>query len=228
MQAKPQIMKTIYAFFILIMCAGVALAQPPKDKPQQDKKASKILGDVSKKYRSYKTIKAQFTFKLENTKEGINESQSGTVYLKKDKFKVEMKGVELFCDGKTIWNYLKEDGEVHVSKFDAKDSAENSPTKIFTMYEKGFLYKFIEEKNEGGKIMQHIELTPKDKKKTFFKVKLKIDKAAMQIVSSKIYDKNGNVYTYEIRQFTPDPNLSDAFFVFSKQAHPGVTEVDNR
>ena len=95
--------------------------------------------------------------------------------MKQGKYRLEMGPLLIICDNKTLWNYNKENNEVQISDYDA-NSAEINPSRIFTIYEKGFLSRFIEEKTEAGRIIQLLELTPVDKKKSFHKVKLYIDK----------------------------------------------------
>lgn len=107
---------------------------------------------------------------------------------------------------------------------------ENSitPSQIFTIYEKNFIYAFMEEKTVNGKVLQYIELTPNDKSKPYFKIRLGIDKTAKTVQNAIVFDKNGNRYTYEIKAFTPNPAIADSFFTFDTKAHPGVEVVDLR
>ena len=60
------------------------------------------------------------------------------------------------------------------------------------------------------------------------KVRLAIDKAAKTIQSATVFDKNGNRYTYEIKKFTPNVELNDAFFAFDTKKYPGIEVVDLR
>ena len=71
-------------------------------------------------------------------------------------------------------------------------------------------------------------MTPTDDKKTFFKVRLMIDKAKKQIYSALIFDKNGNKYTYTMQTFSTNTTVPDTFFAFDVKAHPGVEVVDLR
>ena len=167
-----------------------------------DKEASQILDKVSKNYRSYKTIKASFKIKIFNKQEKSSQSEKGTLFVKGKKFRVEMDGQEIYCDGKTMWTYLKDANEVQISNYNPKSSDIN-PSEIFTVYEKGFLSKFIGEGKKGTVITEQIELTPTDKKKPFFKVKLTIDKVAKKILDMTVMNKNGVESLYEI----PEPTL---------------------
>ena len=198
-------------------------------KAQSETKAKAILADVSKKYRSYDIIKTEFSFTLDNPQAKIKETQSGTLYVrsKANKYKVILKDQELISDGKIQWTYLKADKEVQLSEVDNSPNALN-PAKIFTIYEKGFKPLYISDTKAEGKIYHNIELTPVDAKTSFFKIKLKINKASKQIVNAVIYDKNGNHYTYAIKTFTPNVKIPESTFAFDAKKHPGVEVVDLR
>ena len=123
--------------FLLIAFGGDVMAQA-------DAQAKAILSGVSKKYRSYAMVKTDFSFTLKNPQTNINETQSGSLYVKpsSNKYKVNLGEQELISDGKVQWTYLKNDNEVQISEIDNSSDALN-PAKIFTMYEKGFKYVYL-------------------------------------------------------------------------------------
>ena len=205
----------------------ILLAFPFMTKAQQDPKAQEILKGVSAKYKTYKSISASFKLNLLDKKSGKQENQTGTVALKGDKYHLTMNDQEVMSDGKTMWTFLKESNEVQVSEAVQEEDA-LSPATIFTMYEKGFKTKYTGEKTEDGKTVQHIELYPEDNKKNYIKILISIVKKDKYLSAAKVFDKNGNIYTYTITKFTPDAPLSDDLFTFNKTKHPGVDVVDLR
>jgi outer membrane lipoprotein-sorting protein len=194
-----------------------------------DAKAKAILAEVSKKYRSYNVIKTDFTFTLENPQAKIKESQQGSLIAKSDanKYRVTMTDQELYSDGKSQWTYLKDNKEVQITDVDNNADGIN-PAKIFTVYEQGYKYLFTGEKKVGSKTLQTIDLSPLDIKKTVFKIRLTIDKAAKQITNVVIFDKSGNKYTYAIKTFTPNVKVAETTFAFDAKKYPGVEVVDLR
>lgn len=196
---------------------------------QTDAKARAILAEVSKKYRSYDVIKTDFTFTLDNPQAKLKETQTGTLYAKakSNKYKVVLKSQELISDGKNQWTYSKADKEVQLSEVDNSLNALN-PAQIFTMYEKGFKYFYNGEKKVNNRAVHVIDLTPTDIKRSFFKVRLNIDKVTKRISNAVIFDKNGNRYTYLIRTFTPNVKIPESMFAFDAKKHPGVEVVDLR
>lgn len=213
----------------IIVLLVVALGFADTSFAQTDAQAKAILTNVSKQYRSYSVIRAEFSFTLENPQAKIKETQQGSIIVKTgtNKYKVAMTDQELFSDGRSQWTYLKENKEVQVTDVDNNSDGLN-PASVFTMYEKGYKYLYNGEKKSGTKVYQSIDLTPLDINKTIFKVRLTIDKAAKQITNAVIFDKSGNKYTYAIKSFTPNVKVSEGIFSFDTKKYPGVEVVDLR
>ncbi|MGB4399568.1 MAG: outer membrane lipoprotein carrier protein LolA [Daejeonella sp.] len=214
----------------LVICAFVIMGTAGNLMAQSEAKAKSILAEVSKKYRAYDVIKTDFTYTLENPQAKIKETQAGTLFVKSktNKYKVILKGQELISDGKNQWTYLKADKEVQLSEVDNNAEGLN-PAKIFTIYEKGFKFLYTNDtKAANGRMVHNIDLTPTDSKRTFFKVRLQIDKLNKQITNAVIFDKNGNRYTYTIKTFTPNIKVPESTFAFDAKKYPGVEVVDLR
>ena len=192
----------------------------------QDPKAKAILDGVSAKMKTFGSYAVEFTQKMENKAEKINETYSAKLIVKGEKYNLAVSQQVVICDGKTVWTYLKDANEVTVDSPSSKEDALN-PNSIFTLWEKGYKYKFIKEETQAGVVVQIIDLTP-NKTKSFYKVRLLIDKNKKQIMSSTVYEKNGTSYYFKIIKFTPNANATDASFVFNKASYPGVEVIDNR
>lgn len=213
----------------LMICAFVLLGSGMNLMAQSEVKAKSILAEVSKKYRNYDVIKTEFTYTLENQQAKIKETQAGTLFVRSkfNKYKIILKGQELISDGKNQWTYLKADKEVQLSEVDQSSDGLN-PAKIFTIYEKGFKSLYTNDTKVNGRYVHNIDLTPTDSKRSFFKVRLQIDKLNKQITNAVIFDKNGNKYTYTIKTFTPNIKVPESTFAFDAKKYPGVELVDLR
>ena len=155
-------------------------------------------------------------------------TKKGTVYIKGSKYRVSISGQEIYSDGNNIWTYDKSANEVQVTKFDPTTNT-ITPQKMFTnFYDKDFLYKLNGETKRGTKIIQEIELTPIDKTKAFFKVLVGIDKVSKNIVSTKLFEKNGNRYVYTVTAFKTNSDLPESLFIFDSKTYPNVEVVDLR
>ena len=188
----------------------------------QDQKAKTILDQLSNKTKSYTSIKAKFTNTFSSTVTDINESQSGTLYLKGDAYRLEMEAQTIICDGETNWIYLPNDEEVNITEIDDEEN-ELNPSKIFTIYENGYKYKFVREDGKN----YHIDLFPEESG-PFTKVELFINKSKMQISSFTMIDKQGSHFKYVIDSFVTNKEMNNDFFVFKTSDYPNVDVIDLR
>ncbi|HYM95116.1 MAG TPA: outer membrane lipoprotein carrier protein LolA [Chitinophagaceae bacterium] len=215
-------MKKIYASIVLMsMVMGVA-------GQKNDPGAKKILDAVSAKFKSFKTVKATFTYSVENADGKVLSTKKGTVNMKSTKYQVNFGGQEIFCDGVTVWNYDKSTNEVTISKLDAA-SGTITPQKLFTnFYDKDFLYTLNGEKKIGIRLLQEIQMTPTDKSKSFHTVYVWVDKKNKTIFRTRVLEKTGDRYSYSVTSMTSNTPMEDGLFVFDKSKYPGVEEVDLR
>src|SRR5690349_3509095 len=215
-----------FLFFFFSVFSAYSFAQSPG--VSQDKKAEDILKGVTTKYKSFKSVKATFVITVENPKDNTKDVQKGTICLKGNKYKLEVAGQDIVSDGKTRWTYVKDANEVQIDNLKTDEST-ITPANIFTMYEKGFLFKFIGEQNEKGMTYQLVELVPIDpKKKNIFKVKLSINKNDKFITSAKLFDKNGTIQTIAVDKLTPDACDDDSIYSFNASKYPGAEVIDLR
>jgi len=211
---------------IVLLLSSILLITPAL-MAQNDAKAKVILDGTAAKIKTYTSYKIEFTYKMENTTKKINEVKTGNIIVKGDKYRLEITGQTVICDGKTVWTYIKDANEVNIDNVKTDDDAIN-PTKLLNMYEKNFTYKLIKETTVNGKYVQIIDLKP-IKGKKYYKVRLTIDKALLQIISSVVFDKNQTTtYTYLVTKFTPNIPVADASFTFNKASYPGVEVNDMR
>jgi outer membrane lipoprotein carrier protein len=195
---------------------------------KSDPDAKKILDNVSAKFKTYKTIEAHFVLKIENSAGKTLDGKPGIINMKDSRYRISFSGQEIYSDGTNIWTYDTATREVQITKFDPSANT-ITPQKMFTnFYDKDFLYKLNGDSKQGNKTVQEIELTPVDKTKTFFKVLVDVDKKTKNIVSTKIFQKTGDRYTYTITSLKTNINLPDALFVFNAKDYPNVEVIDLR
>lgn len=216
-------MKKLLFLLAIVLIANVL-------KAQTDAKAKQILDQTSQKTRSYKTISADFTFSMQNTQMKINETNSGSIKLKGNKYVVEIPGagLKVFADGKTSWNYMKTGNQVTIATIDESSSELMDPSSVFTIYEKGFKSKFIAEKTVDGKPVYQIELYPDKTEFEVSKITIDINKSTSMIQSALLNGTDGNTYTIKVNKFESNKDIPDAEFVFDAKKFPGVEVIDLR
>jgi outer membrane lipoprotein-sorting protein len=193
-----------------------------------DPKAKNILDQVSAKTKAYKTIEAEFAINIENMQEKTSDSKKGKIYIKGNKYKAELAASTIYNDGKTQWTYMKDPNEVNITVPDPNDDSSLNPAKMFTIYEKGYKIRFINEKFEKNHNLYEIDLYPIDLKKDFSRITLKIDKQKMQLFSMKRFGKDGTDYYIEVLKMDTDNEMNDAMFTFDKTKYPKVEVNDMR
>jgi outer membrane lipoprotein-sorting protein len=221
-------MKKIITYCLFVFALSSSAFAQPAGMGKNDPNAKVILDAVSAKFKTYKAVEAKFNLKIENATGKILGSKSGTVYMKGTKYKIDVTGQEIYCDGGTIYTYEKGANELTITKVDLSANS-ITPQKIFTnFYDKDFLYKLNGDVKINGKNASEIELTPIDKSRPFFKVLVYVDKATTTIVSTKVFEKAGNKYTYGVSKMNTKAVVTDAQFVFDAKKYPGVDITDLR
>lgn len=197
---------------------------------QQDAKAKEILEKVTKTTRSLAALDAKFTFEMNNKAQNIKDKSEGSIVLKNKKYKLNIPqmGMQVTCDGKTIWSYMVNSNEVTISNLDEATDDLMDPSKIFTIYEKGFNYKFLNEGIDAGVPVYNIELSPQKPSGDIQKIKLIIDKQKMLIHGAVMDGKDGNTIIVLVTQYKTDGTYSDSDFVFDQKKYKGVEVVDMR
>jgi outer membrane lipoprotein carrier protein len=210
----------------ILILSGIVLMSVTGFTQTKDTKATQLLDEVSAKTKAAKSIKADFSYTMENKQAKINEEKTGTLLLSGDKYKLTAAGQTVICDGKTVWTYIKESNEVQVNNLDNKDEA-LTPSKLLSSYNSNYKSKIIKDKSVTDPNVEVIELIP-NTVKNFFKAHLAIDKTKAQVKSFTLFDKNGNVFTYKITKYQVDTPVTAADFTFDKTKFPGVEVIDMR
>jgi outer membrane lipoprotein-sorting protein len=163
---------------------------------------------------------------MENAGSGIKENMAGDITVKNGKYYLKMGDQEVINNGSTVWTYLKESNEVNISDYEPEEDA-ITPTNIYTIYQKGYKYTYVEQKKEGGQVYDIIDLTPENKNNQIFKIRLMVNRKDRTVKSFRTYEKNGNRLNYLITRFTPT-EVDDKTFVFDQSKYKNVEVVDLR
>ncbi|MBO0930673.1 LolA family protein [Fibrella aquatilis] len=207
--------QVVYMTLLVLGAMGSALAQ-------KDKRAETILDAMSAKYKALASYQAAFSYI------SGRETYTGDISVKGRMFRLKTAGQEVFTDGTVMSTYVKESNEVNIQDYDASASGDFNPTKIYSIYKKGFTYSYLREQKVGGRTADVIELKPDKKNAQIANVQISVDRADKSVRNWQITDKNGKKTSYVISKFTPNPTLPDSYFVFDKSKYPGVEVVDLR
>lgn len=192
----------------------------------QDEVAKDILDQLSEKTQTYSDITIEFSHNFSNDEQEINENLTGQIVIKGDMYKLDMSNeLSVINNGKTQWIVMKDIPEVQIMNNDPED--EWNPSKIFTIYEKGYKYEYLGEESINGRKAKSIHLYPEESG-SISKIVLLIDAEKIEIINIIKYDKDGGIETYTITKFTTDSSISENLFKFIKEDYPEVEIIDLR
>ncbi len=211
------------SFFALLIGIGINVSV----FAQADQGAKAILDKASKNFRSWKTVQATVGIQIENAANKTTSLQTAKVELKASKFKVDIEDQIIVSDGVTIWTIYKDGTEVQISN--AKEAlGDINPANVFVLYEKGFAYKLVGAVKEENRAANLIELTPNDKTKNYFKIKLYVDSNTGNVFKATTFQKSGVKTSYVIQKLKTNQIIDDATMAFDKKKYPKAEIVDLR
>lgn len=194
----------------------------------QNTRAKAILDKVSARFKSAKTMKANFGLTINDAGGKARSTKKGTFLMKGNKYKIDLGAQQIICDARSVWTYMPANKEVQVSTYNPEEQT-ISPAKLFSgSYEKDYQYSYSGQKTISGKKVDVITLRPNGSNRSFSKVLLYVDPTASMITGGQIYEKNGGSYSYSISNVKTNTTVSDNEFTFNSAAHPGVEVIDLR
>lgn len=138
---------------ISLLCAGIMLAQ------NQDKRAEKLLEEVSETLANYTNIAIDFSYELVNRKEYIKQKEQGTLVVQDNKYLLHLMGIQQLSDGKNVHTINKENEEILIEPVDTDLSEGLNPSKLFSFFKEGYLFSWdITQPLYGGRPFQLFDL----------------------------------------------------------------------
>ncbi len=220
-------MKKICLVVALLATTLLATTTQAQDKATQ---AKIILDKLSAKTKKFTNLQSSFSFVMVNKAKKTSEKHEGTLWVKGDKYKLELTGQTIISDGKTVWTYIKEANEVQINNVDKnEEEGKITPRNIFTIYEKGFKYEFIKEELRNKVAIEIIKLFPLEpKKKAFHTAELAVNKLKNEVSSLVVNGRDGTVSTYSVKKMDAKTVIADDIFVYNKAKYPTAEIVDLR
>jgi outer membrane lipoprotein-sorting protein len=192
---------------------------------QTDEAALKVLDSFSAKAKKAPSVSIKFDIVTDNQMEKTKDTLTGNVIISGDKYRLELPDNTVFFNGETSWSYLPAEKEVTITKPDRKDdSFQNKPSAIFTAYLKGYKSRLIDEKPDS----YLIDLYPEDLKTEILRIRLKISKPQLNLVSLEYKRKDGIVNTLHVKEYDLKKTPASDTFTFVKDKYKGVDVIDMR
>ncbi|MGF1565568.1 MAG: outer membrane lipoprotein carrier protein LolA [Flavobacteriales bacterium] len=191
--------------------------------------SDKILTELSNKAKNYTTVYVEYSSQLIDKVNAVDVKQSGKVYVKGEKYYVELGDYTMISDGQSVWTYEKAANDCYIDYLEDVADGALSPSKMFTIWEEGFKHEFKSEVKEGAQTLFWINLYPTNpSEKNYHTIQLYVDKAKMEVVKFIVKGREGSDIVYKLDKFTPNQAITDAQFKFDSKKFPGVNIIDNR
>ena len=187
---------------------------------QNTEAARKLLDEVSGKISSFKNMKFDFTYVLENRPENIRQETNGSVTISKDLYRINFLGFEQLFDGKMTYTIVPENEEITISDPEEESEFGINPSEILTIYKKDYAYQWDIKQNVMGTPVQFVKLIPNEEKKELKYLLLGIDmrtKLIYRLIEIGRYDTRT---TLTLKNIKTNINLRDDFFLFDKNKYP--------
>jgi outer membrane lipoprotein-sorting protein len=187
---------------------------------QKDASAKAILDQVGAKVKDSKGILVSIQMVSKNSQGKAMGTKQINLKMKGDKYYLKQELMEILCDGKTIYNF---DGANTISKSSVSESDQTlSPQKLLAgNYDKDFNYSLLAQTTSNATI----ELIPLDKRKSFQKVTLVVDKVKSALSSASILDKSNNSTLVKVLSINYNAVLADNLFLFNRAKYPKNVEI---
>lgn len=219
--------RIVFSLFLLGICCCISAQQPKPVRPTITDESQAILKKMKEKWMGLETVKITFT--LQSAKEGKSTGNiKGSLWTKGKSYKLNIPGQIIFCDGKSVWNYLPQNKEVSINPYEEDANMLSlNPIQVISTYEKYYRSAFIREEAQKGIAVQIIDLYPKQVQ-SFYKIRFVIRKDKQLPLRAVIHEKDGSTDTYSFDQILFNPSLPDNFFTFDAAKYPGTEIIDMR
>jgi outer membrane lipoprotein carrier protein len=211
-------MKYLLSFFLFLI-VSIKLCG------QSDPLAIKTLDKFSSAALAAPSVSMKFHLVTVNQIENTNDTINGTIIMARDQYKLELPQNITWFNGTAIWNYLKAEKEVTITKPDKKDDTFLSrPSAIFSIYKKGYKARFVEENGN----FQVLDLYPEDIKSDLIRIRLYIEKSSFGLSGAEYKRKDGIVIYLIVNEYNLKTKPEPALFIFNKENYKGVEIIDMR
>lgn len=191
--------KYLFPFIVLFLFSVNLNAQNAKE----------LLDEVSNSYSKIPSYYIKFEIK-EN-----GSSETGEVYASKEKYNLNVMGINQIYDGKTLYTIIKEDKEVTVST-PAKDSDDLlTPVKVLGMYKTDFKYEMDKTNTSEGQKIQFIKLTPTENQELKY-ILVGINLNQKTLYQYQEFHKNGTTRIITVKDYLENLIIPKALFKFDK------------
>jgi len=187
---------------------------------QNDKKAKKLVDDLTEKMKSYENISIEFRYVVKNFTKDISQENNGNLTIEKEKYISNFLGTTELFDGKKKYTIIPEDREITIENYDPKKENMFSPSKILTSFTESYSYKWDNLLYLSGKTIQFVKLKPTDKNSDVKEILIGVDNTTKNLYQIIQIAKDGTRFELSVISFQTNQTFSSNPFIFVESKYP--------
>ncbi len=208
----------LHSSFFILNSAQAQITHGKEGK--MDEKASTVLKQAAKKLQN---LQCEVTLTmLDSEKKEVSRHKASVAY-RQGKYRLNMEGMEVVCDGTTVWQWNKEAKEIVINNMPPESDIDLlNPGRLIANYEKNFRAKYIRTEDDGTAV---IDLQPRSAQ-NYHKIRLYVGEKEGQLKRVEVhkFDSSREIYDFAKLRYG---NASGSF-VLKPEEHPGVEIIDMR
>lgn len=213
-------------FLILMLFSLGAFGQQIVQPRAFEEKAEMMLEEAGRQLQVDDALSIRFDYEIEDTEHGIREKMDGWLATKRDKYYMKAGPNHFVSDGETLWTYMEEVNEVHISLAEYTEDL-ITPTSLLDDHATRFRSKWIREERYNARTVHIIDLVPREAD-IFYKYRIAIEDGSLEIAYTEAHDRHGGIYRFKVTEIDYDAGLPDDHFVFDPDQYPDIEVVDLR
>lgn len=182
--------------------------------------AEATLSKCVSKLKSAKGVSASFTI----VRSGDAGSASGTLKCTGKKFAIVASAAGAWYDGKTLYTWSKQSGEVTLSTPTASELRDTNPL-LYLESAADYSAAFGKSANASQKV---VILTPKKRGAAAKKVTVTLNAASLIPAKLDVVTSDGHTLKVTLKNVSLNSSIPASTFVFPSKKYPGVKRVDLR
>lgn len=200
--------------------SGVQAQITHNSQGRLDENATEVLGKAAKKLQS---VKGSVTLTLLDSEKKQTGKHTAEIVYWKGKYHLTTDGMEIWCDGATVWQWNKTAKEIVINNMPPDSEIDLlNPGRLIVNYAKNFRAKYIRTEDDGTAI---IDLQPRSAQ-SYHKIRLFIDEESGVLKRMEVqkYDSSREIYDFSKLKFIPIKGA----FKFNPEQHPEAEVIDMR
>lgn len=185
-----------------------------------DAKAAEVLKKAASRFDQNVTFSVMMKAFDSNKKE--IQRQSAQVKYNHGRYHLSTTGMDLYCDGTTVWMVNQTAKEVTVENVSNEDVNLFNPGRLLATYDKHFRAKYIRTESDTDVI----DLQPRATR-NYHKIRLRIDTKTGLVKRLEVHKYDSSREVYELSDFKRASN-KEAEFTFDPAKHPDMELIDMR